>query len=84
MTEKSTDNYANKLARSYIKDFSFKNDAGETIKYSRLIFEFYVNGKPLTFQSKITDNEKIALDFAEDFSKSDLNDSETDKYGFLK
>lgn len=57
-----------KIARCYVDDREFKNDTGRTVKYSRLVVEFYVGEEAVIFEARIGKNDKALLAIADDFS----------------
>ena len=57
-----------KIARCYVDDREFKDDTGRTVKYSRLVVEFYVGEEAVTFEARIGKNDKALLAIADDFS----------------
>mgnify|MGYP000854196116 FL=1 len=57
-----------KIARCYVDDREFKDDTGRTVKYSRLVVEFYVGEEAAIFEARIGKNDKALLAIADDFS----------------
>ena len=57
-----------KIARCYVDDREFKDDTGRTVKYSRLVVEFYVGEEAVIFEARIGKNDKALLAVADDFS----------------
>ena len=57
-----------KIARCYVDDREFQDDAGKTVKQSRLVVVFSVGNEDVSFESRIRKNDKALLAIADDFS----------------
>lgn len=59
------DNLLSRLGRVSVTERSFKNDAGDTIKYSRLILVGEIKGEQFEIETKIEQKDVKFLQFAD-------------------
>ena len=78
MSESTTlpDNLKSRLARVYVANKSFKNDAGETISYSRLVLQGEIKGEKFEIETKLEQKDITLLKFSDIVENSDFKEQE--------
>lgn len=59
------DNLISRLARVQVVEKQFKNESGETIKYSRLVLSGQIKGEDFEIETKIEQKDTMLLKFAD-------------------
>lgn len=73
--QNTPDNLKSRLSRLYVRENTFVNDAGKTIKYYQLVNQFIVNDEIYEIEAKLNKDKRFVLQMAQVIDKPMLDGS---------